>query len=593
MKTKAFIGIVMTLVLATTLFAVIPLKAAEGWDGEIKIAVVGPHGWIQWDGQWVGATLAMEAINRGPNGVDDGGDGDDGIVIGGLNYKVVLIPVDSHAAEDPPNPSAGWTELSAALGAGADFVIGGFRTECVAPMRANFITHCLAAYATDGYAPLWFIAGASTDELIDCGGTGACMGTCTRCDYSKGRYMFRVTPMNGTTLFRQIAAFLKTYILPTRLYPMYQAPVKTAIVAEGLTWTWVMTACLAGNSIFPYFDPPANTIPNPYPSPPHPSAVLGSQAEVVTVWRTDPVSPNMDAVLIDCEDKDVRLIVHIYSAVTGVDFISTYGERQPKAVCVGINVESQMQEFFDSVVGKCEYEAFLSTLGTRNDINPNAEPYSTAELWDLYKQESDRILGGESTYPIYTMWGTYDGIMALNDNLEAHGSWDPTHSPGIPADTLIPLIESTDRHGIVGKFRYTGPGGIYHDLYCAPDVYAPTWASQQTRSLIPQWQKNATGGGNLVTVWPQDQPYSRKYQIPTWMYELSNSDLNFDGVVDIDDVMVPALGYGAYPGCTPPLPPWNIEADVTADGLIDIDDVMIPALVYGDYADEWPLPMDP
>jgi hypothetical protein len=55
-------------------------------------------------------------------------------------------------------------------------------------------------------------------------------------------------------------------------------------------------------------------------------------------------------------------------------------------------------------------------------------------------------------------------------------------------------------------------------------------------------------------------------------------DITGDGLVDIDDVMIPALAFGAVPGD----PHWNPIADLTGDDLVDIDDVMIPALAFGD-----------
>ena len=577
MKLKAFTGIMMTLFLVTALFAAIPIRAHPGWDGEIHIAVVGPKGWIQWDGQWVGAVIARDLVNLGPNGVDDGGDGDDGVVLSnGDNLKIVLTDVDTHAVPTP-RPDLGWAELFAALEDPfrADFVIGGFRTECVAPMRLDFIDYAKNEYEGGGirpagYAPLWFIAGASTTELINCGGTGACGGTCTLCDYSRGRYMFRNTPMNGTTLLLQVGAgVLRNYVLPTRLFPLYQKPVKTALVLEDLTWTNAIMYALAGSDWFPY--------PGVPPSPPSPYSILGTQCEVVTIHRTDPVSPDMEAVFNDIDAKDVRLIIQIYSALTGVDFITTYRDRLTNAVCVGINVESQQQEFWDKVAGKCEYETFLASVGTRCNVNPDAEPLSTIEFWDEYKARSGDILGKPSTYPIYTAWGTYDAIIAWDEVIEAHGSWP------IPTDTLIPLFEQTDRLGILGKFKYTGPNGIYHDMYCSKDCYSPTWPTGRVRSLIPQWQE--AGSGELRVIFPQDQPYSRRYQVPPWVYELE-TDLTYNGVVDIADVMIPAIAFGAYPG----LPEWNVEADFTADGLVDIADVIKVAIHFGDFVKVFPLP---
>jgi len=62
------------------------------------------------------------------------------------------------------------------------------------------------------------------------------------------------------------------------------------------------------------------------------------------------------------------------------------------------------------------------------------------------------------------------------------------------------------------------------------------------------------------------------------------NDLNNDGLVDIDDVMIVSCAFGAYPSH----PTWTPLADLTKDSLVDIDDVMIVANDFGEYATEWP-----
>jgi hypothetical protein len=59
--------------------------------------------------------------------------------------------------------------------------------------------------------------------------------------------------------------------------------------------------------------------------------------------------------------------------------------------------------------------------------------------------------------------------------------------------------------------------------------------------------------------------------------EIINPDLTGDKIVDIDDVIIPALAFATTPGD----PRWNEVADVNKDGLVDIDDVIIIALKFG------------
>lgn len=573
MKTRAFTGITLTLFLTITLFTAIPIEGQQNLGDPVKIAVAGPQGWEQWDGIWVGAKLAQEKINLGPDGVE--GTADDGIVVDGVNHLVELKAVDTHAVPSP-EPEKGVAELLDALEWGADFVIGGFRTECVAPMREAFVDYAKNKEDTTGYAPIWFIAGASTDELVDCGSdpsVGLVCLSCVRCDYDRYKYMFRVTPMSSTMLVRQIAAFLKLFVLP-RLVKIYGSPVKTYIVAEDLTWDEVLGAVLAGNgwpgclSIVKF----GVTVPNPYPTPPHGAAILGTDAEMVGYARTHALTPNFEPVFTDIDNTGAHLIIHVFSAGTGVDFITMWRERETKAVCVGINVVSQMQEFWDKVDEKCEYESFLASVGTRSPLVPGV----TDVLWDEYKEKSGDILSDwygtsmPSTYPIYTFWGAYDGLIALDETIEAHGSWP------IPISELIPQIEQTERLGVLGNFKYTE----YHDVYVPDDAVLDTWDSFYTRAHIPQWQN-----GRLEVVRPMDQSFSRKYRIPPWMYSLADFDLNLDGAVNMTDVNEATLAFGSYHG----LPNWYIEADVSGDGKVDIDDVVAIAIKFGESVTPWPL----
>ena len=616
MKVKAFTATILTVFLMVTLFAAVPIKAEPEVGDPIKIAVVGPQGWIQWDGLWVGAKMAQKKINLGPDGVK--GTADDGIVVGGVSHLIELKAVDSHAVPEP-DPSAGSAELLAALEWGADFVVGGFRTECVAPMRETFVEYAKNKEATTGYAPLWFIAGASTDELIDCGGYYC--KACVRDDYESYKYVFRVTPMSSTWLVKQIAMFLRFFILPkmAKIYggnvievlptgdPKYEFPIKTYIVCEDLTWNEVLGAVLAGRD-WPGCQTIVKigvTLPNPYQTPPSDEppnrCLLGPNCEMVGYARTHALTPNFGPVFEDIDATGARLIIHVFSAVTGVDFIKMWRERMTEAVCVGINVESQMQEFWDTAEGKCEYETFLSSVGTATPIIPGL----TDALWYEYKEESDDILTDwygssmPSTYPIYTFWGAYDALISLDESIEEYGTWP------IPASKLVPLIEQTDRLGVLGKFKYAGPNptldfdlatpgqqpypyldenpnmtGTLHDVYVDNDALTSAWPSGYTRAQITQWQD-----GRLGVVRPLDQPFSSKWRIPPWMYSLGDVDLNWDGKVDMTDVNEVALAFGSYYG----RPNWDVEADVSADGKVDIDDVVAIAIEYGESVTPWPL----
>lgn len=65
---------------------------------------------------------------------------------------------------------------------------------------------------------------------------------------------------------------------------------------------------------------------------------------------------------------------------------------------------------------------------------------------------------------------------------------------------------------------------------------------------------------------------------------LKSPDINDDGMVDIDDIMIANLAFGSYPGH----PRWDSRADISGpegfpDHLVDIDDVIIIAISFGKY----------
>ncbi len=87
-------------------------------------------------------------------------------------------------------------------------------------------------------------------------------------------------------------------------------------------------------------------------------------------------------------------------------------------------------------------------------------------------------------------------------------------------------------------------------------------------------------------------PFSRRFQIPEWMYPLS-ADLNLDGTVDITDAIMLAGAFGSGPEADPPnMVKWltnnGLESDAIVDGVIDIYDAITLA---GQFGSEITLPM--
>jgi branched-chain amino acid transport system substrate-binding protein len=443
MDRKAVTGIMLTLLAVSIAFNVVPVHGSTQY---IKIGIVGPKGWIQWNGLWEGAQMARDKINNAG-----------GINISGTFYNIQLIDIDEHSVPTP-DPASAVAELLTKLNANPDmqFLIGGFRAECVAPMEEAAMN-----YAASHGRPIWIIAGAAADSLI----------SVVKTNYARYKYMFRVSPWNSTVMVETLANFIAQIAAP-KLKALYSIAgnVPTYIIAENLVWADSWVAFFQANC-----------------------SKYGMDLKGVS--RPSSIATDFSADIAAATAAGAKIVVHMFSAVGGASFIKQYGALKPNFTCIGINLESQMQEFYASVGGACEYEAFLASVGTRTPIIPGV----TDKFWDDYEAKY-----GHSS--VYTAWGAYDAIMALAEMLG-----NPALVPMWPmtCDQLIPIIEQTDRTGILGRFKYTGPNGVYHDVFS--NELGSTWTQNYVRPLVVQWQ-----AGEMKVVWPTDQLYSGCFILPPW-----------------------------------------------------------------------------
>jgi branched-chain amino acid transport system substrate-binding protein len=512
----------------------------------IKIGIIGPQGLPHWSpgGMWDAAQLAAMEINA-----------EGGINVGGTMHTITLISANEWAIDETgqPNPSRARGEVDRLVSEGAQFIIGVFRTE----VAADIVDELYNVLHAD--IPL-FIDGASTDQLIN--------DTVAK-NYDMYKYLFRVTPINSTMLFRNICGYLAGYLVPYKLLPMYghdldnnpatPNQVRVAVLTEALTWTQTIHTYLSNPLYYPMF--------------------LGPYVNVTCALRVpentgESGGPDPAGYLQNVIGNQSRLMIEVFSGRAGLNIIKKWADMGVEALPVGINVLAQVDAYWGWTGGACEFETVQNFAGTRTPI-VGGEGGKTTQFWDHFA-------GNFSAWPIYTAWGCYDAMYALKEAIEAIDSVDP--------DTLVPQFESTDRIGLNGRFvytsgvqpPYTGQPGKGHDVFSVS--YGPTWPDGYVRAMFVQWISGGSGVLNVVS--PRDQSYSKKTRIPPWMYEIGDWDLNFDGIVDIADIYRCALGFGSMPG----QPTWDLEADVNLDGIIDISDIYGIALKFGQTAPEWPLP---
>jgi ABC-type branched-subunit amino acid transport system substrate-binding protein len=506
---KYVLGIAFALLLIGTMLVAVPIKA---FDGQIKIGIIGPVGLPHWSpaGMKEGAELARDEINTAG-----------GVSLPGGDYEIVLVFGDEKAYP-APDPSGAAAEVERLITVeGCEYIIGGFRTE---------VTTAMIEKAAD-YGVPFIINGASTDELI-----GDTVGT----DYARYKYTYRINPVNSTTLFYTIAGSIAYYLIPYKLLPLYghdldgnpgtPDQVRVAVIAEDLEWTQTMYYSLTNPLVYPF--------------------VLGPNVDVTYSARVPDGTTNFVPYMTSLIASQARLVIHIFSGVSGVPFISTWKAMNVSALPVGINVLGQLQTHWTTTSGACEYETILDFSGTRTPIIPG----KTEVFWDSFVTYTGGV------WPIYPAWGAYDAIYSLKEAFEATGSTNK--------DTILAHYEdpSYQRQGLAGIFKFTS----LHDVLS--NEPGPTWTQGLVRALLVQWGR----GGLKEVVSPVDQVYSKKWAIPPWMYPLIE-DITYDGKVDILDIALAAKAFGTIPGD----PRWEKEADITFDDKVDILDIATIAKKFG------------
>lgn len=639
MKNKSLFGIMLTMFLVLTLFSGLPVKA-QWEDGVIKIGAVGPMAWIQGQGVSEGTQLAADQINAGPDG-NLAATADNGIWVGAKQYKVEIVTADTLRGMPDPTGTTGAAAASDLVSAGVNFVVGGFRTEACLGLREVLMD----------YKKIWIIAGAATNELIDCVDDPTC-GKCVRCDYDRYKYCFRGTPVNSTELFKAIAGYLK-WLMIAKLMPLYtwgapypsadeDTPLKVAVITEALTWADVIDQYLTSEMFWNY--PAIYGCMDMNGAHPVSGFKMGG-VDIVYNARVSPVTTDVSAELAGVKASGARLLIDVISGPSGRTLAKQWADMEVNAFLVGIDVPGQ--EFplhWTATAGKCETETFLVTCGSRTPCNLRTTAY-----YDVYNAKYDHA-------PIYTSYGAYDAVIALEQMLElgpdgTDGNaddpdwWDPSQS----VEGLIPYMEAGVRDGskpvwdycmgttyanlaITSRFKYTGihpmgtaaydaiishgttsyldinptMQGTLHDIHSGPlnssyipgqdEAHGPFWFEQWTRSLLGQWQEKE-GAGSLEVVFPLNPTYATKTKIPEIMYPLAETDLYTDGVISSLDLYMILLTWQSKAGETA----WiangaftGLNADMNYDKKITIADAGVVAKVYGqnstDYGLPWPLP---
>ena len=411
----------------------------------IQIAIVGPMGYVQGDHMWYGAELAVDDIGT--------------VNVAGRPLTIELMKVDTQEIS-PPSANYPAQQVENAIANGADFVIGGFRTEgTIGEVEA----------AMDAQT-MFFVDGSATASILEQ----------VNDDYDRYKYLFRAMPNNESFLFlatiTMMAMVGHTYM--GAIGTADTSVVKVAFLAEDLEWTVYPRAVV--------------------------QAMIASLGftHVGTVECSD-TATDLSTQMNELKGMNPNIIFTFISGPVGI----TYGKAmadsalQIPAITVGINVEAQDPAYWSKCTGDAGNNGADGQIGMML-YAPNVEQTAkTKPFLDAWAAAYP-----QSPVPIYT-GASYDAIQGLVVALQDTATIDADSGAVVFSnDDLIDWYENPAN----AQVTTSGSAG-YYSLALQPlvDAGVPCYAhdliygpESNAVGLGVQWQDDGTGNGKKVGVWP-------------------------------------------------------------------------------------------
>ena len=412
----------------------------------IQIAITGPMGYVQGDHMWYGAEMAADELGTA--------------TVAGRELTIELMKVDTQEIS-PPSANYPAQQVENAIANGADFVVGGFRTE-------GTIGEVEAAMDAE---TMFFVCGSATGSILKQ----------VNDDYDRYKYLFRGIPMNETFLFIATITMLgmvgHTYMAAVQSAD--PSIIRVAFLAEDLEWTVVPRATV--------------------------QAMIGALG--FTYVGTTECSGNADDLttqMNELQGLNPNVIFTFISGPVGI----TYGKAmadsalQVPAITVGINVEAQDPGFWDKCTGDAGNngaDGQISLMIYAPNVEQTAETGPFLDAWAAAHPESP--------VPIYTA-ASYDIVKGLVVALQDTATVDADSGAVVFSnDDLIAWFEDPANAQVT---TFSGKAGYYtsalqplvdaglpcyaHDLIYGPEAEAT--------GLGVQWQDDGAGNGEKMGVWP-------------------------------------------------------------------------------------------
>lgn len=362
----------------------------------IKVGVIGPMQYIQGEHHWWGATMAAQKINAAG-----------GFKVGDDTYYVDLVQADSNEINSITDASAAMEKLISVDG--AQYVVGGFRTEGVFPMQEVAMDH--------------------KTIFLDCGAAAKGLTQQVSADYNRYKYFFRNTPFADFYLLNNTVYLVGMCGTIIKEDTGLNRKLKAAIVSEGAQWADGMTNALQG------------IVPTKL------------NMDIVGTWRPSPTASELTAEMTAIQAANADIIVTTISGPLGIPYARSWGELKVPAASVGINVESQSLGFWEATQGFGAYETSQCTYTTNAGYSPETLPFVNDFLTRF------------GQIPTYNA-GTYDAIHALTEAITRAGKFD---SDSVVAE--LEKTDTFTATG-AAEFKYTpavdAPQGCAHDVTYGP-----------------------------------------------------------------------------------------------------------------------------
>ncbi len=386
-------------------------------DQIIRMGVLGGLYDIQGAGQLEGAQLAAYEINQAG-----------GLVVNGKTYYIGITAEDT----DESNPNLDTTKGVAAAERiinykRVQFLTGGFRTESLDVYLETVMD-----------AKIPFIgSGAATDSF--CENVGE--------NYDRYKYWFRDMPINSTALGGEIIYYLgyASIALSSESYANRTIN-KYGILYEDLDWTTPLVDALKEN--LPLFG----------------GQIVSDVAYPITADQTD-----MNGYMAQVQSDGAQILIPVISAQGGILMMNSYAKDQPGFVVIGIDVQSQLDTFWQDSGEKCEYETTLQAL-YRTAKTPKSIPF-----WDAYVDRYDHE-------PLYTAVGSYDAIYLYADAINKTQSFD--------VDEIITQLETITPDnplvGAGGNAAFTREHDVYEGYPFGYTLFVQ-WQAGGTKAVVPSF----------------------------------------------------------------------------------------------------------